>query len=345
MSVTSDELTRLLLTAPAGVALLHYLEAKQRSEHGLFGELSDSVPAAVIAAEVVAATSSLGDLLKSAIEAADQIAGPWSSRALTSLPNAYKFAPQRAGLAQVIADRFTSTLATDIERTAQEWWNTSNVRTGESAAENHIAQHGHGSYCCGEWPWRSAWTVTAPLSELHETLVDAWEMYFGRIHRWTFDVASSARVFEIHRPNDWKRLVAAYPDDVSGRHSGWELPGRNQHRSEVSEVLSASAGKAARFDVRVVMPDWKRVAEDWDGVHLSWAGMLTCEGHVLDVPDLGDDVVTMLRFWVTERTLWLRSSPFGHPSGLPAAEVTGQLESTAVSTVDGPLPDFATWPI
>ena len=100
-----------------------------------------------------------------------------------------------------------------------------------------------------------------------------------------------------------------------------------------------------RFDVRVSMPDWKRVAHDWDGVHLSWAGMLTCEGHVIDVPALGSDVVTMLRFWFTERTLWLRSSPFGQPTGLHAATLTGQLESTTVSTVDGPLPDFATWPI
>lgn len=73
--------------------------------------------------------------------------------------------------------------------------------------------------------------------------------------------------------------------------------------------------------------------------------MLTCEGHVLDVPDLGGDVVTMLRFWFTERTLWLRSSPFGPPSGLPAATMTGPLESTAVSTVEGPLLVFATWPI
>lgn len=345
--VTSDEFSTLLLVAPAGVALLQHLEAIERSNRRPFSELTDSDPSAVEAAEIAVATSSLENLLTRAVEAADQIAGPWNPMALTSLPSAYRFAPQRAGIARAIADRFTSTLATGIERSAQQWWNTPNDETGGSAAELHISQHGHGhgSYCCGEWPWRSAWTVTAPPPELHETLVDAWEMYFGRIHRWRFEVASTARVFEIDCPDDWRRLVAAYPDDVSGRHSGWELPGRNQHRSDVADVASASAGAAARFDVRVAMPDWNRVAADWDGVHLSWAGLLTCEGHVLDIPDLGSHVVTMLRFWFTERTLWLRSSPFGRPTGLPAATLTGQLEPTAVSTVDGPLPDFASWPI
>jgi len=346
--MTSDEFTSLLLAAPVGVALLQYLEATERSNPWPFPELTDSEPAAVAAAEVAVATSSLSDLLENAVEAADQIAGPWNPTALTSLPNAYRFAPQRAGIARAIADRFTSTLATGIERSAQEWWNTSNDQTGDSAAELRIAQHGHGhgSYCCGEWPWRSAWTVTAPPPELHETLVNAWEMYFGRIQRWRFEVTPSARVFEIHCPDDWRRLVTAYPDDVSGRHGGWELPGVNQHRKEVADVASTSAGAAARFDVRVAMPDWRRVSEDWDGVHLSWAGMLTCEGHVLDLPDLGNGVVTMLRFWFTERTLWLRSSPFSEPSGLPAATMTaGQLESKAASTVDRPLPNFSTWPI
>lgn len=343
--MTSDEFLELLLIAPAGVALLQHLEAAERETPWPFSALSDSDPGAVDAAEIAVHTSSVEDLVDSAVAATDQIAGPWNPSALTSLPTAYRFAPRRVGIARAIADRFTSALATDLDRSSQQWWNTSNARTGESAAELHNACHGQGTYCCGEWPWRSTWTVTAPPPELHETLVIAWEMYFGRIHRWKIDVASAGRVFEIHCPDDWERLVTAYPDDVSGRHSGWELPGPNQHRREVADVISASAGAAARVDVRVVMPDWKHVALDWDSVHLSWAGMLTCEGHVIDVPDLGSDVVTMLRFWFTERTLWLRSSPFSNPTGLPAPSLTGQLESEAASTVDGPLPDFATWPI
>ena len=345
MTMTPDEFSALLLAAPAGVALLQHLEAAERASRFRFSELTDSDPAAVEAAEQAVARSTVEDLVMRAVEAADQVAGPWNPLAFTSLPGAYEFAPQRTGIARAIADRFASALATDLDGSTQQWWNTAEDRTGAPATELHAARHELGSYCCGEWPWRSAWTATAPPPELHETLVNAWEMYFGRIHRWGIEVSSSARVFEIHRPDDWRRLVATYPHDVSRRHSGWELPGPNQHRSEVAAVASASAGSAARFDVRVAMPDWNRVAEDWDGVHLSWAGMLTCEGHVVDVPELGADVVTMLRFWFTERTLWLRSSPFSRPRGLPAATLNGQLESTAVSTIDGPTPDFARWPI
>ena len=92
------------------------------------------------------------------------------------------------------------------------------------------------------------------------------------------------------------------------RHGGWELPGPNQHPSEMAGVEVASGGRAARRDVIVVMPDWDRIAADHDAVHLSWAGMLGAEGHVVEVPDLGPKAVTMLRAtcaWTTAaRSNW-----------------------------------------
>src|SRR3546814_4564240 len=69
----------------------------------------------------------------------------------------------------------------------------------------------------------------------------------------------------------------------SGLHGGWELPGPNQHVGEARELEIASAGAAARHEVRVAMPDWTSVAVDYDGVHLSWTGMLLAEGHVISV--------------------------------------------------------------
>ena len=62
------------------------------------------------------------------------------------------------------------------------------------------------------------------------------------------------------------------------------------------------------------MPDWAAVAAEFDGVHLSWAGFLSAEGYVSDLD--GDDV-TMLRYWFSERTLWLRDV-FGEPIPLEA---------------------------
>src|ERR687891_290152 len=86
-----------------------------------------------------------------------------------------------------------------------------------------------------------------------------------------------------HTTND----ARSTPTRSDGSHGGWELPGPNQHLQDVHEVEVASAGSAARHDVSVAMPDWPSVAVDYDGVHLSWAGMLTAEGKVIAVPQRG----------------------------------------------------------
>jgi hypothetical protein len=51
-----------------------------------------------------------------------------------------------------------------------------------------------------------------------------------------------------------------------------------------------------------VEPDWDAVAQDFDGVHLTWAGFITTEGTAIDLSE-GD--VAMMRNWNSERTLWL----------------------------------------
>jgi hypothetical protein len=51
-----------------------------------------------------------------------------------------------------------------------------------------------------------------------------------------------------------------------------------------------------------LVPDWRSVAEHYDGVHLTWAGLITSEGCITD---LGDGDVAMLRYWFSERTHWL----------------------------------------
>ena len=66
-------------------------------------------------------------------------------------------------------------------------------------------------------------------------------------------------------------------------------------------------------------PDWRAVAGDYDGVHLTWAGFLTTEGFV-DVDDAG--TVSLLRYWLSERTLWLHDV-FGEPDAPARAHVRG----------------------
>jgi hypothetical protein len=79
---------------------------------------------------------------------------------------------------------------------------------------------------------------------------------------------------------------------------------------------------AVRTEIAVhVLPDWEAVAADLDGVHLSWAGFLTSEGYISDLPNGG---VTMMRYWGSERTLWLHDV-FDDPEPLGAPALTGRV--------------------
>ena len=66
------------------------------------------------------------------------------------------------------------------------------------------------------------------------------------------------------------------------------------------------------------------MAEDWDAVHLTWAGFLTTEGLIID---LGHDDIAMLRNWHSERTLWLNPVLFD-PQSLPAPMLSGAMNGT-----------------
>ncbi len=149
-------------------------------------------------------------------------------------------------------------------------------------------------------------------------------MYPGPISRWRLPVPPEARIYEIHTQADWARLVTAYPRHPARSHSSWELPGVNQHVAVIRELMQASSGRAARTDVVVVMPDRWRVAADYDAVHLGRIGVLASEGHVAAVPELGPSAVTMLRYWSSERTLWLRGV-FGDPLLLTASVLSGRI--------------------
>ncbi len=87
---------------------------------------------------------------------------------------------------------------------------------------------------------------------------------------------------------------------------------------ELTALLALPDQRAARTAIRRHLePDWKLVAADYDGVHLSWAGFLTAEGFI---SDLGDGDVTMLRYWFSERAHWL-ADVFGEPVPLAAPDV------------------------
>ena len=88
---------------------------------------------------------------------------------------------------------------------------------------------------------------------------------------WSMRFLEEVRVFEIHGPSDWHNLCVRYPA------TGTE-------------------------DDRLV-PNWGAVAEEWDGVHLSFGGLLTAEQNRYESPAGW----TMLDAWHAEQTYWLRA--------------------------------------
>ena len=269
----------------------------------------------------MAADMSLGELLAVAVETGLIGVGPWMSESPGNLADAYRHAPARRVIAETIADRFEPELHAPLDVAVQQWWHSGSPDPDRIVPPRF--RRFEEVYEAGQFTFAGLWTVSDPPPQVHRQLISSWELEPDPVSRWHLPIDRDVRVWEIHRPADWVRLVTTYRA-IGRPSSGWELPGLNQHRRDLAVLLGVDGQQAARTTGRQVVPDWAAAAADVDGVHLSWAGFLTAEGFVSDL-DGGD--VTMLRYWFSERTLWLRDV-FGDPaplaaphSGLPGIEV------------------------
>jgi hypothetical protein len=308
------------LASPAGVALLAALEARERDDSRPFEPPTGSAPVAVDAAVKTVMSMSFGQLCSAAVDAAETLVGPWVGTAADAAATAYRDAEARRPIAAVIAERFDRRLHSPMLPDLQQWW-TAAREVGSIADRPPLFDNLDVVYGNGEFSWGGLWTVTAPPEETHDDLVGVWEMFPGPISRWRLPVSDSPRVHEIHRPEDWQALVAAHPAHARHPHGGWELPGPNQ-RIDQSGLIELPQQRAAvdRLSAHL-LPDWLRVADSFDAVHLSWAGFITSEGYV-NVADNGS--TTMLRYWGSERTHWLRDC-FGEPEPLDAPVLSGRV--------------------
>jgi hypothetical protein len=142
-----------------------------------------------------------------------------------------------------------------------------------------------GSGVAGPW-WShpgGAISTTRRAGRLGAVLLAGQEDGFGDTEAvvWPLAVADKARVFEVDGPGAWQRLVAAYPRTATAtyRHT-WAWTG---------------------WDGEWLMPRWSRVAQDWDGVHLTVAGYLATAGQALPV----GTACTLLGGWNPDETYWL----------------------------------------
>ena len=85
---------------------------------------------------------------------------------------------------------------------------------------------------------------------------------------WQVRFGQSVRVREINHPADWHDLCLKFP-----------------HREPDGRL----------------MPNWREVADAWDGVHVTLGGVLSCEQARYE----RDGEWSMMQFWHTEETCWM----------------------------------------
>lgn len=306
-----------LLAAPAGVVLLAALEREPRPDVSFLPLPAGSDPAAVGRAAAWVAGAPTGAVLAAAVEAAEALAGPWSPAAPGNLAAAFGSAAARRPIAEALVTAHGAALGAPFDPGAQEVW-----LTGRPVGPGPRFVDLGDVYGGGEFPWAGLWTVTDPPAAAHDGLASAWGLFEGPVSRWRLPVRPGARVWTVDGPDDWAALVRAYPRPAVVLHGGWELPGPNQRTADLAGLLAVPGQTAARDAVAAhLLPDWAAVAADRDGVHLSWAGFLTAEGRVIE---LGHGAVTMLRYWASERTLWL-ADVFGEPELRSAPRLSGRV--------------------
>ncbi|MEN0135543.1 MAG: hypothetical protein AAGC80_10365 [Rhodococcus sp. (in: high G+C Gram-positive bacteria)] len=97
------------------------------------------------------------------------------------------------------------------------------------------------------------------------------------------NIPARARVYEVDGAPAWAELCRQFPVEVTAqkRHDWYRTTGR--------------AG-------RWVIPDWPRVAERYEGVHLTAAGYLAAAGTAIAVDG---DSASVIAGWAPDSTYWL----------------------------------------
>ena len=137
----------------------------------------------------------------------------------------------------------------------------------------------------GNW-WSHPWGAPHTTGALPTGLpagIPYVEDGFGWTHAVAAPVAGAGRTYEVRGADDWAHLCRAYPREVTAarRHEWYRVTGR---------------------DGRWLLPDWGRVAGEWDAVHLSGWGYLTAATREIVVDA---EYSSMIAGWGPDETYWL----------------------------------------
>lgn len=130
------------------------------------------------------------------------------------------------------------------------------------------------------------WSVPQRLLTTRANVMDALELVedsLGWEAATVIPVRGAGRILEIGSAGNWAELCREYPMEVtaSRRHDWFRVTGR---------------------DGRWLIPDWERVAQRWDAVHLTTLGYLSAATKLIDVDG---EYATVIAGWGPDSTIWL----------------------------------------
>lgn len=143
----------------------------------------------------------------------------------------------------------------------------------------------------------SGWWSTPPTQSSTRLLSDGtpaglWfvedSMGWERAVTRCVTISADAKVYEIDGLQAWTELCRRFPLDVTAQQGeDWRL----------------TTGRSGRW----IVPDWTRVAGEYEGVHLTVAGYLAAAGTAIDV---ADDTASVIAGWGPDETYWLTDAAF-----------------------------------
>lgn len=130
------------------------------------------------------------------------------------------------------------------------------------------------------------WSVPQRLLITRGSVLNALELVedsLGWETATVIPVRGAGETLELRSPEDWADLCREYPMEVtaSRRHDWFRVTGR---------------------DGRWLIPDWQRVSETWDAVHLTTLGYLSAATQTIEVDA---EYGSVIGGWGPDSTIWL----------------------------------------